>query len=384
MSERDALNKAIADGVVSAEQAEQLKAYLPDQTGEGSAPPIQSGDPEDLRFLSSFNDIFLSVGLVILLLAVALFSGVAFMPGMALGWSAALTAATVAAAAWALAEYFGRRRRMLLPTMTLASVFALAAGLTVAAISAKLGYDGAKSDILNTPLNDRGLDSIFTGIEDRVTHTNLATAIGAGLSALVFHWRFRLSFALFITAVCGAWLFYSLLVSHLGLGALGGGALIVCGLSTLFAAIWFDMSDPERTTRKADNAFWLHLAAAPQLMIGLKLVILGPGVDFGAGASTLMLAALVAVAILSLAINRRAPIFSGLVTFIMVVVNLAEAGGVSGVYLAAVPLFVTGAAVVLLGAGWGAARAQILKLLPDGGFWDRLFPPETPIQRKIS
>ncbi|MGK4495665.1 hypothetical protein ACSLVN_28040, partial [Klebsiella pneumoniae] len=38
---------------------------------------------------------------------------------------------------------------------------------------------------------------------------------------------------------------------------LAGGVLV------FLLAMWWDMSDKERRTRRSDVAFWLHLAAAP-------------------------------------------------------------------------------------------------------------------------
>lgn len=385
MSDDRALEKAIEDGVLSSDQAARLKGYLDREKGGLAAnASIQSGDPEDLRFLASFNDIFLSVGLTILLIAVALIAGVVLVPSMPLGWSAPLTAVAVALASWGLAEYFGARRRMLLPTMTLASAFSLAIGAAIGALAVKFGVDGTASEVMNTPLNEDAFENAFRGVEDRVERTNYAAAIGGGLAALAFYGRFRLPFSLFIVAVSAAWLFYSVLINNLGMTNVGWGAIVACGLLTLVAAMAFDMTDPERKTRQADSAFWLHLAAAPQLMFGLKGMVLGPGADFAAAEAITMLALLVMVAMLSLAINRRAPIFAGLVSFILVTFNLASAGGLSGVYAVAVPLLVTGLSVVLLGAGWGATRKIVLGMLPNGGVWDRLFPPEHLIESKLA
>ena len=47
-------------------------------------------------------------------------------------------------------------------------------------------------------------------------------------------------------------------------GALIGLAIVfVLGLGVFAFAMWWDMSDRERRTRRSDVAFWLHLAAAP-------------------------------------------------------------------------------------------------------------------------
>src|SRR3546814_2708887 len=69
-------------------------------------------DEESFRLITGFNDIFVSIAAVILLVAV--------------GWigasiHTALGGAFVAASAWFLAEYFTRKRRMALPSIVLRS-----------------------------------------------------------------------------------------------------------------------------------------------------------------------------------------------------------------------------------------------------------------------
>ena len=39
--------------------------------------------------------------------------------------------------------------------------------------------------------------------------------------------------------------------------------VLLSGLGTFALAMWWDVSDPERVTRRSDVAFWLHLLAAP-------------------------------------------------------------------------------------------------------------------------
>jgi hypothetical protein len=51
---------------------------------------------------------------------------------------------------------------------------------------------------------------------------------------------------------------------------LGGAVTLAVGVGTLVAAILFDMKDPTRSTRNSDHAFWLHMAAAPQIIFGVR------------------------------------------------------------------------------------------------------------------
>jgi hypothetical protein len=153
--------------------------------------------------------------------------------------------------------------------------------------------------------------------------------------------------------------------------------MLIVGLATLAAAIGFDMKDPSRSTRSSDHAFWLHMAAAPQIIFGVRGLLLGSGFAPASMAeASMMLFVLLAFALLSLALNRRALIVSGLVTFaatLWVLVNEFGGGGVNTLMLTAL---IIGGAIVLLGGGWRTARRGLLKVIPQEGTLGRIFPPE--------
>ncbi|MEO0698504.1 MAG: hypothetical protein AAFY81_02175, partial [Pseudomonadota bacterium] len=291
------------------------------------------------------------------------FSAKFFLPSnpSALGGAFALVPA--AASAWALAEYFCARRRLLLPSIVLCTAFCGSVGLAASLIFG----DNAVRDIETAtgPLRALGNLGIVGG---------LSTA-GA---ALMFFIRFRLPFALFVLALALA------AAAYAGMAFLGdtrmviGGTLaLMIGLATLAAAVFLDMGDPQRTTRQADFAFWLHLAAAPQIILGLRGMTLG---FFGADASTataiIALCALLGFGVVSLALNRRALIVSSLMTYSVAISALASEMGLGVMNTTIVTLLILGGAVVLIGGGWSTARRVVLMVLPSGGLFDRLFPPE--------
>jgi hypothetical protein len=119
------------------------------------------------------------------------------------------------------------------------------------------------------------------------------------------------------------------------------------------------------------------MAAAPQIIIGLRNMVLGSGfLPAGAADATVMLAVLLAFALISLALNRRALIVSGLLTFgtaLAVLVNQFGGGGINTLMYTAL---IIGASIVLLGGGWRTARRAILKVFPQQGAFGRIFPPE--------
>ncbi len=364
MSDRDAIGEALRDGVITADQAEKLQGYL-----SRGGDPYGAQDPENLSFLSSFNDIFLTIGILILLTGSSIFAGWMAANVVPLTWVGPTTSIIVAAFTWALSEYFCLRRRLLLPSMALATAFYILAGIGVGSFMAKIAAETA-------------LDAVQAGASQmgHFFNTGYWGATAGALAAIVYYFRFRLPFSLFLVAVSGSILTYSFIFENSGFASIGGLAIFLVGAATLVCAMVFDARDPTRSTRQSDNAFWLHLAAAPQIMLGLRFMIIGENAMSDLGSSVIMLAVLLVVGFLSLALNRRALIFSGLVTFTLVVFSLVNNSGLSGAEKAAVPLLIVGASVVLLGAGWRTARSFALKFVPETGVWARLFPPENVLK----
>ncbi len=375
MFDRTDIRAAVEAGAISDEGAKRFEAFL-----KARNDPERMLDPENLRFLSNFNDVFLTIGIVVLMVGLSALSGVIFTSLFdlrslhdinsqaeldAVMWRIRLSAAfmplPVLAGAWALAEYFCGKRRLLLPSMALASFVTLsAAGIGLALFTSAPNVDGEAS---------------FWAV---MTTAGYA-AFGAGLAAAaLFFWRFRLPFSLFLVAGSAAGLFYTAVAQIAGMGEVfSGAATLAVGLVTLTVAIVFDMKDPTRSTRSSDHAFWLHMAAAPQIIIGLRNMVLGSGfVPAGATDAIVMLAVLLAFALISLALNRRALIVSGLLTFgtaLAVLVNQFGGGGINTLMYTAL---IIGASIVLLGGGWRTARRFILKAFPQQGAFGRIFPPE--------
>lgn len=359
MFDRRDIRAAVENGVLTTDQADRFEGFL-----KSRSDPDRMLDPENLRFLTNFNDIFLTIGLGILITGVAFLSG--NLIGTAVGFekmALVLTPLPVLAVAWLLAEYFAGRRRLLLPSMALSGVICWCAAISVAALLAP--NDGPN-------MMSRSADNIVAGI-------SYAGFGAAALAALAIHLRFRLPFALFLMALALAGVFYTAVAQLGDLDMLAGGLVtLIAGVVTLIVAIGFDARDPNRASLNSDNAFWLHMAAAPQIMFGLRGLILGSGFAPASMAdATVMLVALLLFGALSLALNRRALIVSGLISFSaamwVIVQNLGGGGVVTTLMLTAL---LVGGAIVLLGGGWRTARRALLKVTPTKGFAGRIFPPE--------
>ncbi len=361
MFDKADLKAAIDAGALSQDQAIRFEAFLKTRSD-----PDRMLDPENLRFLANFNDVFLAIGMAVLVAGISFLSANIFgnMMGMS-KFAITMTALPVLVASWALAEYFCGRRRLLLPSMVLSAVICASASAIVAS--------------LFLPSTEH-LDFGDNGLKGLASAVSFAAFGGSALAALAIFYRFRLPFSLFLLALSGAGLFYTAVASVSGDAHLlfGGVAMLVAGFLTLAAAIAFDARDPDRASIWSDGAFWLHMAAAPQIMFGLRGLILGshfaPG---GPADAAIMLLVLVGFGVFSLAVNRRALIVSGLLSFATALwVLVDKVGGGSSLTTLMLTALLVGGSIVLLGGGWRTARRGLLKLVPHEGLAGRIFPPE--------
>ena len=330
---------------------------------------------ENLRFLANFNDIFITIGLVILFFGITALIGSASMGSILASGSilsGLIVTLPVAGLAWLMMEYFCARRRLLLPSMALSWIFVTFIALAALVVGASLIGQEAIIDGFDTAdlFRKGGGIGVFV----------FASAFAASLIVFL---RFRLPFALAQAALTAA------IAVYIGAGVfgnimdvVGGPLLILMGGATLLFAVLFDMRDPQRIHKSSDNAFWLHLAAAPQLIWGVSAWVTDSSILTGytVGADNAMqgivlLIVLLAIAVVSLALNRRALIAASLLTFIITLSFVLNRVGIDGLNIFVIVSIIIGSGVVLLGAGWKTARRMVLVFFPRGGTWDRIFPP---------
>src|SRR5204862_5090982 len=87
---------------------------------------------------------------------------------------------------------------------------------------------------------------------------------------------------------------------------------LTCGLTVFAAAMAFDISDRDRMTRRSDCAFWLHLLAAPLIVHSLISLITPSLSQITNGIAFTILLIVAAVALIAIAIDRRALLVSAL------------------------------------------------------------------------
>ena len=367
------LNSAVAAGAISAEAAEALRVHVAAQNDSVPA------DAEHFRLITGFNDVFVSIGVVILLVAMAAIGqaiGGAIYPApvypdQILGddayfqWleqtsevrrisealATALAALAVAGTAWLLAEFFTRKRRMALPSIIL--LLAFVGGVMVAQVAAIMGFM-----VPNVGSND-ALGALLFGAAALVT---------AGFAVL--HWkRFQVPITIAAGTAALAGTVVALIVATIGpnsenVGDVVLGIVFLVGLAIFAFAMRWDMSDPARGTRRSDVAFWLHLLAAPMIAHPVFVLIgVTDGSTFGPGAALAVLAVYVAFGLVALAVDRRALLVSALAYVLIALTLLFDRFGAVELSFALTAL-VIGSALLTLSAMWTPIRRAVVAAMP--------------------
>jgi len=338
-SEED-VNSAVEAGALSAESAAALRAHV------AQLHDMPHGDEENFRLITSFNDIFVTIGVVIMLIAAGSI-GEAILASN--DGPSPLAAAFVAATAWGLAEFFTRKRRMALPSIILLLAWVGGTFATLLGVIVQVADDGNKT-----------LAAMLV---------SLAALVAAGAAWL--HWK---RFMVPITVAAGAVAVGGSLIALIGGVAVGQTKLdpdsifiplvFAAGLAIFGFAMRWDASDRMRTTRRSDVAFWLHLAAAPMIAHPLfHWLGVTDGGNIGVGAATGVLAVYVLFGIVALAIDRRALLVSALAYVLIALTFLFEKFGAVELTFALTAL-VIGSALLTLSAFWTPIRSKIVQALP--------------------
>jgi hypothetical protein len=367
-SETD-VEAAVAAGVLSPAQAVSFRDFV--ATGR----PLAAADEEHFRLLTGFNDIFVGIAALILLFAVA-WIGQSIPPGIGDDGPSPFLGLFVAMTAWGLAEFFTLRRRMALPSIILtlaflAGIFALA-GTVIVLVVGEHNLESPREAFL-------------------VLSASAAVAAGAAW----VHWR---RFKVPITIAAGAAAAVALVIGLVATPMVRAGdrltgpeidtlhfsleiTALVLGLLTFLFAMWWDISDRSRQTRRSDVAFWLHLLAAPLIVHPVFWLL---GLTEGA-ASTLdafiVVLLYVVLGLVALAIDRRALLVSAL-AYVLYAINLLfrEYGAVE--LSVALTALVIGSALLLLSAFWPNARRAVVAFLP-GSLQARLPLLARPMARAV-
>jgi hypothetical protein len=348
------LRAAVAAGVMDEAQAATLRALAQDRQGKRAAMPAED---EPFEFFKGFSEIFVSVGLLILLGGIgallAWFGGFAILIVLPL---------IIAAITWWWATYFTLKRRMNLPSMVLATAFGGSIFISVLSMLARA--DSNPRVVL------------------------VIAAVVAMLAMALWYRHFRLPFSAFILGLFGLTAIYALTASFDSLsgfasGSLGAGlfdlrnspqfalSTLGFGIVAFCAGMWFDTRDPYRLGRHAATGFWLHLMAAPALVNTVAMTLYNTGGNFGMTTLTL---ALVGIAVLALVIDRRSFLTAAIVYIALVLGWIVAGRDTAGIGQWIAVVIILGLVITGLGTWWVPLRKAVMRGLPNFPGKSRLPP----------
>lgn len=329
------IESAVASGKLSADAAAALRAHV---AGLRDAP---LADEEQFRLVTSFNDIFVVIAGVLVLVGAG-WIGAALQP--------ALSGLAVAIAAWGLSEYFTRRKRMALPSI----VFFLAF------------VGGCYAFAVLTLLPDR---SWFQGGDGREFLLGQVAGAAIVVAASAAHWRrFMVPITIAVGVAAIARLIFTIVTwaAWPNVGQWTLALVFAGGIAIFLYAMRWDMQDRARQTRKSDVAFWLHLIASPMIVHPLFVLVgINVGLERQGGAliAVLALGIYAGLAVVAVVVDRRAILVSALAYVLVAAIYLVNLLGSGGVGFA-VAILLIGGSLLMLSAFWQAIRRRVLPMLP--------------------
>jgi hypothetical protein len=341
---REHLEDAVNCGLITREQAAALSVLAQPPANPTDQPPR---DDEHFQFLNGFNDIFLTIGVVFVSLSM-----------LALGSSGGPLLGLIVA--WAMSEVLVLQRRSVLPGIALAIFFSLFAAWCVQIIAGQSALNGW---------------------------------CVSGAAAALYYWRFKLPFALLIIAVSAAAAlillsvtrFYPDYAARFDKNFISNAIIIpalISGILTFSAAMYFDVSDPGRTSRRSDNGFWLHMAAAPLIVHPTIAPLFAASAEapVSESQSLTVLGIVLILGVIALGIDRRALLVASLAYVLVAIGYLLKHGEHLGAGMPSwigVPMLIVGAMVLILGLWWQPIRAMLLSPFQNSPILKMLPPLQT-------
>ena len=304
--DREKLEAASEQGIITKDQVESLLDFIGNEDGVSS----DDNSEEQLRFVRSFGDIFITLGIIFVTVA-----------GSKLEISPYLNVIPIILLI-GTTEWLVRVRRLALPGIAL-----LVATLYFA--SQLISFSESWHDLPNM-----------------VFYTALA---------LLFYMRYKMPFSL-LPIAAGLIGIVSMLI---GFDIFEYQyTFSIYGLLVFFVAMWFDAQDRERRNRLSDSAFWLHLLAAPMVVHGVMINML-TSTDSLLPTEILIIIFFVTFFLIALYVDRRALLVSSLSYAIYAVVSLSKVYEANIENITLMLFIVFGVFIVLFGAYWYRVRSLI-------------------------
>ena len=353
------LANAVSEGIITGEQAEQLNAFSKRLHANDDSPRFQELETRDepFRLLRGFRDIFIALGILFLAIGatVSVFSitGIPFSLRASQITSnyewvhnlfAALGTVFLIAIGILIAEIVTQKLKLPLSSLVLSLAIAFWSGL--------LGMRGFTPVVLAN----------FETQNQFAIWVSAIFCLFAFIGIFLFYARYRLPFVMLVLAGTLVGLAITVLKSLMPDLEIHDLRFVIgaLGFIVFLFAMKFDLKDRLRVTRLSENAFWLHLLAAP-LMIHS---ILATG-SWDQVSIPLILVVFTILTLIALIIDRRAFLVSSLLYMAGAFTQIVKALGLDDSLQFAVPVLFIGVLVVVLGIGWSPLRRLIMTLVPS-------------------
>lgn len=318
------LYAAVKEGIFDEPSVEKFRKYI------SLSSNTKSVDEENFRLISGFNDIFVAVAALLLVFSAG-WLGAQLNDALGFLISASLS--------WFLSIYFISRKKLALPAIFFLIAFILSA-------------IGCTYKIFQLNGADKELTFIWS------------CAVGA--IAAYLHWyKFKVpvtvaagvaSAAAFIVTIATSQIpFFK---DHILL------LIVLSGVITFLIAMYWDTQDRNRTTRKSDVAFWLHLLAAPLIVhpVFSFMEVLKSEVSVDKIAFVILL--YLFLGLVSVVIDRRALMVSSLMYVLYALTALFKVYGMVSFSFAIAGVCI-GSMLLLLSAFWQRFRVFLLGYIPE-------------------
>ena len=323
MITKNSLQKAAEQKIISPEQVDPLYQFLHQQPSDS----LSDNREEPLRFIRSFGDVFITLGVILLVISINLSS------------ISGLTYLLPAVFFVLVAEWLVRVRRLALPGM---------------AILLSILFFVNKAIIFE---NDNATIFEFSVLS---------------ITSLLFYLRYKMPFSLLPLAAS----LVAMFIIFMGVDVIKSPIIFAgCGLIVFVVALWFDSQDTERVSHLSDSAFWLHLLASPLIVHGLMVSMLVSEQEWLAilNKEVLIIVFFAGFFLLALLVDRRAMLISTQLYIIYALTQLFKDKLNSTEDIIIYVLIALGLFVIYFGAYWYKSRRFIFGAL-SGNVISRYIP----------
>lgn len=312
MISKERLQQAADKGIIQNTQIEPLLDFLQDKNAGTT-----SNREEPLKFIRSFGDVFIALGIGILAFAISM-----------LGLSQYEYLLPIIGFIL-IAEWLVRVRKLSLPGMAILIAI---------------------------------LFLVHRAIDFNSEQSAIWTFAIIAITSLLFYLRYKMPFSLLPLA--GG--IIAIAITMIGARVLSDPIIFSgLGLIVFSVAMWFDCRDTKRQTHLSDSAFWLHLLASPLIVHGIMLsMLLGDHSWLQiTNKETLIVIFFIGFLLLALLLDRRAMLVSTQMYMIYALTQLVQGQFNNNQNLMIYILMGLGLFIIFFGTFWYKTRRLIFGFL---------------------